>query len=129
MDRSTFGNVTEIKSFLEGLGIEIPREDSSISGGFPQLPVTGDVMSHLESMMKRRHHIVHRADRTQTGVLQEISEADVLLWLVATLNLTLNIATVNFTRRHSLEEFQKEVRRVVPATDSSATAGPAEEAK
>ena len=64
-------------------------------------------------MMKRRHHIVHRADKAKTGDgLQEITKGEVACWLAATMMFTLSIATENFMQRHSQEEFQKAVEAI-----------------
>jgi hypothetical protein len=66
--------------------------------------------------LKRRHHIVHRADKAKTGDgLQEITETDVMSWLAATMMFTLSIATENFMQRHSQEEFQKAVEAMAMA--------------
>jgi hypothetical protein len=67
-------------------------------------------------MMKRRHHIVHRADKAKTGDgLQEITETEVMSWLAATMMFTISIATENFMQRHSQEEFQKAVKAIATA--------------
>jgi hypothetical protein len=112
MERSTFNNVTEIMSFLESVNVKLPSraEAESSSTGIPRLPIEGHALSLLDAMIKRRHHIVHRADKAKTGEgLQEITETDVTSWLAATMMFTLSIATENFMQRHSQEEFQKSV--------------------
>lgn len=120
MERSTFNNVTDVMSFLKSVGVTIPRENDSSTTSPPQLPVTDEVLSHVESMMQRRHQIVHRGDRIRDRGLQEISEGEVLTWLVATLNFTLSLATENFARRHSFEEFREKVRRLAKDDNPSA---------
>ena len=63
--------------------------------------------------MKRRHHIVHRADKaTAGGGLQQITEGEVVGWLAATMIFTLSIATENFMQRHSQGQFLKELEEV-----------------
>ena len=49
LERSNYNNTDEIASFLESVGIEV----SSVNSHF----------SNIEPVMKRRHQIVHRADR------------------------------------------------------------------
>jgi len=118
MERSTFNNVTEIMAFLDSVNVKLPsREEIERSPSeFPRLPIEGDVLRLLDTMMKRRHHIVHRADKATTGDgLQEITDTDVMSWLAATMKFTLSIATENFMQRHSLGEFQKAVNAMATA--------------
>jgi len=112
MERSTFNNVKEIMSFLDSVNVRLPsREEIETSPSeVPRLPIEGDVLGPLDAMMKRRHHIVHRADKAKTGDgLQEIADTDVMSWLAATMMFTLSIAIENFMQRHGHEEFQKAV--------------------
>ena len=118
MDRSTFNNVTEIMSFLESVNVKLPscEEVDSPSRAIPGLPIDEEVLGLLDAMMKRRHHIVHRADKAEAGhLLQEITKADVASSLMATMMLTLSIATENFMQRHSQDEFRKEVEALAKA--------------
>ena len=105
-------------SFLESIDVKLPgrEEVDSSSSAIPRLPIEGDVLEHLDAMMKRRHHIVHRADKAKTGDgLQEITEANVWLWLATTMMFTLSVATENFLQRHSHAEFRKEVNALAEA--------------
>jgi hypothetical protein len=118
MERSTFNNVTEIMAFLDSVNVKLPsREEIERSPSeIPRLPIEGDVLRLLDAMMKRRHHIVHRADKAMTGDgLQEITDTDVMSWLAATMTFTLSIAIENFMQRHSQGEFQKEVKAMATA--------------
>jgi len=116
MDRSTFNSVTEIMSFLESVNVKLPSREEVSSRAIPGLPIDEGVLGLLDAMMKRRHHIVHRADKAKAGHgLQEITKADVESWLMATLILTLSIATENFLQRHSQREFRKEVEALAKA--------------
>jgi len=115
MHHSTFNNVTEIISFLDSVTVRLPsrEEIDSSPSEISRLPIDGDVIGLLDAMMKRRHHIVHRADKAKAGdSLQEITEIDVMSWLAATMMFTLSIATENFVQRHSQEEFQKAVEEM-----------------
>ncbi len=112
MERSTFNSVTEIMSFLESIDVRLPSRDEadSSSSGIPVLAIGDYALGLLDTMIKRRHHIVHRADKANTGDgLEEIAESDVMLWLATTMMFTLSIATENFRQRHSQEQFQKSV--------------------
>jgi len=118
MERSTFNNVTEIMAFLQSVNVNLPsrEEVDSSSSAIPRLPIEGDVLGLLDAMMKRRHHIVHRADKAKTGDgLQEITETDVGVWLAATMMFTLSIATENFMQRHKQDEFRKAVEALAKA--------------
>jgi hypothetical protein len=126
MERSTFNSVTEIMSFLQSVNVKLPTHKEV--GGLPstiRLPIEKNVLGLLEAMMKRRHHIVHRADKVEIGDgLQEITEADVGSWLAATMMFTLSIATENFMQRHSQEEFRKAVEGLANAAPTSKTLRP-----
>jgi len=112
MERSTFNSVTEILLFLESIELKLPRTKENVASPLPQLGVERDTLALLEAMMKRRHHIVHRADRNNAGDgLLEITQNEVVLWLAATLLFTLSLAQQNFTQQHSYERFLKNVNR------------------
>jgi hypothetical protein len=96
-------------SFLKSINVKLPRKEHDQK--FPRLPIEGDILALLDTMIRRRHHIVHRADKTRTGNLQEITEAEVASWLAATLFFTLSVATENFMKQHSFEEFRKVVNK------------------
>jgi len=53
LERSNYNNTEEIGSFLESIGVDADKVNSD----FPQ----------LEKLMSRRHQIVHRADRDESG--------------------------------------------------------------
>lgn len=53
LERSNYNNTNEICTFLESVGVDV----SAVNSRF----------ADLESLMKRRHQIVHRADRDETG--------------------------------------------------------------
>ena len=96
---------------LESIGVFEPRKKADdASSGIPPLPIGDHALGLLDAMIKRRHHIVHRADKANTGGgLQEVTESDVMSWLATTMMFTLSIATENFRQRHSQEHFQKSV--------------------
>ena len=120
LERSTFNTVTQIMSFLESVNVRMPSRDEvdSSSSPIPRLAIDGEVLALLEAMMKRRHHIVHRADKAKTGGgLQEITKGDVACWLAATMMFTLSLTTENFMQRHSQDEFQKAVEALAAAEE------------
>lgn len=53
LERSNYNNTNEVASFLESVGIDVNKVDAH----FP----------NIEPVMKRRHQIVHRADRDDTA--------------------------------------------------------------
>jgi hypothetical protein len=64
-------------------------------------------------MIQRRHHIVHRADKSNTGDgLRAITQAEVLAGIVATMSFMLSTATAAFAKRHSFDEFKKSVEQM-----------------
>jgi len=117
MERYTFNNVPAIKSFLASVDVKLPsrEEIDSSSSPIPRLAIDREVLALLEAMMKRRHHIVHRADKARTGNgLQEITKGEVACWLAATMMFTLSITTENFMRRHARTSFKRQLRRWRP---------------
>jgi HEPN superfamily RiboL-PSP-like protein len=61
----TFNSTSEIVAHLDSLGfIVVPR----------------DLLPKLDSMISRRHRIVHRADYDDDGVVSAIKDADVIEW-------------------------------------------------
>jgi chorismate mutase len=111
MEHSTFNSVTEIMSFLKSVDIRLPRrEDKDASSKIPKLPVGDDTLALLDAMIKRRHHIVHRADKAKThDGLQVIADSEVISWLAATVTFTLSLANENFMQQHSFEKFRKKI--------------------
>lgn len=53
LERSNYNNTDEVAAFLRSIGVEVAR----VKGWF----------STLDELMKRRHQIVHRADRDEAG--------------------------------------------------------------
>lgn len=53
LERSNYNNPDEVAAFLQSIGVEVAR----VNGWF----------GTLDELMKRRHQIVHRADRDETG--------------------------------------------------------------
>jgi hypothetical protein len=72
LDRSNYNNTDEVASFLTSIGIPL----ANVNARFTQ----------LEDVMKRRHQIVHRADRDETGgqgnhAVRSIGQATVRNWI------------------------------------------------
>jgi len=109
MERSSFNSVTEIMSFLRSIGLKLPDGKDESPESIPKLPVTPDILAILDQMMKRRHQIVHRADKAKSGGLEAITAVEVMRGIVATLHFTLSTAHTAFLKRHSFEEFKKKV--------------------
>lgn len=53
LERSNYNNTLEVASFLDSIGVDPGRVNNSFTV--------------IEELMKRRHQIVHRADRDETG--------------------------------------------------------------
>jgi hypothetical protein len=73
LDRRTFNDTDEISQILGALGVDV----SKVNEAYPA----------IQQMMKRRHQIVHRADRIQADdpeILEPISPDEVELWMEAT---------------------------------------------
>jgi hypothetical protein len=110
LEHSNFNNVTEVMSFLDSINVTLPtpEEVQSSSDKVPRLSIDKNDFALLEAMMQRRHHIAHRGDKAKKGAgLQEITEAEVGVWLAATMKFTLSIATENFMQRHTHDDFVK----------------------
>jgi hypothetical protein len=80
LERCTFNNKTEVKQFLEKLGIKVAGED----------------LETLNEMMQRRHLIAHRADRLPTAASetyekQPISSLQVSRWVNAANSFAQNV--------------------------------------
>lgn len=110
MERSTFSGVNEIMGFLKRINLRLPDGKHKNSNSIPELPVTSNTLAMLDEMIRRRHHIVHRADRAKSGSgLQPISSVQVMGWLVATMTFALSTAQTAFMKRYSFQEFQKKI--------------------
>lgn len=106
IERSTFNSVSEIMGFIQGIGLSLPKKGDLIPAWI--FPLDDDVLSRLDEMIRRRHHIVHRADKADRGEgLRPITEAEVLGGMVATQSFMLCVATTAFAKRYSFEEIKK----------------------
>jgi hypothetical protein len=75
LERRTFNNTEEISQTLEAIGVDV----SKVDGAFPA----------IQEMMKRRHQIVHRADRIDESdptKLAAIGADEINLWIEATID-------------------------------------------
>lgn len=82
IERSTFNNTTEIAQLLTALGLDVAEVESRFS--------------LLDQMIRRRHQIVHRADKaprpgSSTYTLEDIQETQVISWLDATFNFAIEV--------------------------------------
>src|SRR5690554_2581801 len=71
LERSNYNNTLEVAIFIESIGVDTNRVNAS----FPA----------IEELMKRRHQIVHRADRDETGgrgnhSVRSIGRGKVVAW-------------------------------------------------
>ena len=106
MEYSTFNNVTEVMSFLDSIGVKVKEDMKSPL----QLRLNSDIPEMLDSMMRRRHHIVHRADKAKKGDgLQAIDSVEVMAGLVATFAFMFCVTQTAFMKRYSFEDFKKKV--------------------
>jgi hypothetical protein len=74
LERSNYNNTDEVASFLTSIGVTV----GNVNGWFGQ----------VDELMKRRHQIVHRADRDETGgqghhAVKSIGLAKVREWVNA----------------------------------------------
>jgi hypothetical protein len=116
LERSTFNSVSEIVGFLKRIGLKLPDGTNKTNNQIPELPVTPEVLSLLDGMIQRRHHIVHRADKAKGGGgLQAISFVEVMGGIAATMTFTMSTAHMAFMKRHSFEEFEKKVDEMMAA--------------
>ena len=68
--------------------------------------------------MRRRHHIVHRADKAKTGDgLQTITASEVVAGMAITMSFMLCVAQAAFMKRHSFDEFKKQVDELRAAAE------------
>lgn len=72
LERSNYNNNTEIASLLSNIGVVVANVDSRFT--------------QLEELMKRRHQVVHRADRDDTGgqgnhTVRSIGQITVRNWI------------------------------------------------
>lgn len=84
LERTTFNTTTDIAHLLERLHLDV----HSVEGDFPA----------LDRMIRRRHQIVHRADRVKepnsnTYTLETIQLPEVQSWLEATWNFTMGVVS------------------------------------
>jgi hypothetical protein len=85
LERTTYNNKQDIRNLLKSLGFKPSKHAAELR--------------LIEKMMKRRHFIVHRADRIEgdaepgslIGPLRSISTAEVADWLDATQRLMLSL--------------------------------------
>ena len=90
LERSNYNNVGEIALLLETLGFNVAEHNKE----FPQ----------IESMMQRRHQIVHRADETKVpffGIynVQSIDPDEVWKWLMAVHSFMAHLCTPIFMKK------------------------------
>lgn len=81
LQNSNFNNTTDIAQLLRSLNIDI----SKVNESFPE----------IDELMKRRHIIVHRADKAIDGNnFLNVSPEQVKGWLMAVIKLVLNILKI-----------------------------------
>lgn len=94
LERSNYGDTTEISTLLTGMGLNI----SNVNGNF----------SELDKMIRRRHQIVHRADRVDAKgrgkqFAQSLGPAEVTKWVTATkefmADVLVEIARLEFEKK------------------------------
>jgi RiboL-PSP-HEPN len=105
LERRTFNDTDEISGTLEALGVDI----SKVNRTFPD----------IQRMMKRRHQIVHRADRIEGNdptVLEAISPDQVEVWIDATTTFLGSLLTELAGRLLPFEPFEEAARAFVTPT-------------
>lgn len=110
LERLSFNNMTEIISFLEGLGLSLPEKegwdsDSGIEWPEIETPDKRGNLAKLDKMIQRRHHIVHSADKDNTGGgLLAIDPHEVFDWMKITLMFMAIVARAILVKRHPPDE-------------------------
>jgi len=105
LEHRSFNNTTEIISFLESLGVSLPEADKEWIAdkilNWPQgrSPGRKETLARVDEMIRRRHHIVHRADQGPKG-LQPVDREEVEIWRNATYVLMINVTKACLAKRH-----------------------------
>ncbi len=105
LERKTFSKVEDIHSLLVKLGIKLsPDKDWDLKEDV----ATGkekarENRAKLAKMIERRHHIVHRADKSKTGEgLQQIEHSEVSDWLELTVKFTEALARACLEKKYNV---------------------------
>jgi RiboL-PSP-HEPN len=112
LDRRTFNSVTEIISFLENIGVSPAKGDwgADLEAISQSAQEKCGGMAALDEMIRRRHNIVHRADKTKKGDgLEAIVFDDLDVWRRTTYMFMLVVAQASHSKLHS---FEAEVKRL-----------------
>jgi hypothetical protein len=104
LDRSSYNSTQEIASLLQMLGFSIAEHSASFT--------------QLEEMIRRRHQIVHRADRikpadSDTYVLQTIKSSDVIGWTLMVGTFIGSVLPQLAIKTYSREKLETAARDVV----------------
>jgi hypothetical protein len=110
LDRVSFNNVTEMISFIKGLGFRLPTKKEEWQSDFgvewPEI-VTDKrgTLAVLDEMIRRRHHIVHQADKAKIGDgLMPINSQEVLSWVMASTRFMATISKAFLEKKYLPEE-------------------------
>lgn len=109
LEHRSFNSVTEIISFLEDLGMS-PQEKDWESDLTAMCQKTGatkkGTLADLDEMIRRRHNIVHRADKNTSGDgLQSIAPDHLLVWLQTTSAFMVVVTQACLDRQHTSEQW------------------------
>lgn len=99
LERRTFNNTEEISQTLEAIGVDVSKVDRT----FPA----------IQEMMKRRHQIVHRADRIEENdptKLAAIGADEIDLWIQATLDFMSSLLIEVTAKLLPLSEAGRKIR-------------------
>jgi hypothetical protein len=111
LGRVSFNNGTDIMNFLEQIGLKIREKTRE------QLPT-------IDAMTRRRHQIVHRADRIG-GELQLVDPGEILNWVEVTRNFMQSLLWSIFLRHYPVNVL-KEKFNLVSVDEETGTVSDAE---
>ena len=112
LDRRSFNSVTEIISFLEKMGVRPKTGDwgADLEAISQRVQEKSGGMAALDAMIRRRHSIVHRADKTKNGDgLEAITLDEFDVWRRTTYLFMMVVAEASHSKLHS---FEAEVKRL-----------------
>ena len=104
----TFNGASEIRSLITALKLDCQNHRSDLAA--------------IDQMIRRRHDIVHRADRlkvpaSDTRMLQAIDEEQLLGWLTSTISFTVRLGRQAAKKITTPDEVAKSAGILLPVSD------------
>lgn len=113
LERRSFNSVTEMISFLETIGVTPTNGDwnSDLENLSQAVQENCGGMAALEEMIRRRHNIVHRADKTKGGDgLEPLSFDDFEVWRRTTYIFMTVVAQASHSKLHGFDVMVKKLK-------------------